>query len=198
MGRKNSLQSQQSLPAKKEKRDVLQCLAMPYDPGQVEKAARKELECRDSDEPFDTAKDSVIAKALTLREFDHGVLLAWGLKDEYQTFAVQLSRDYQEQYKCGTAGRKSLAELAVLNYCRTLEIQRRINNYLGNDSVSELGVKYLAVMSKELDRAQRQYMSAIQTLEMGMIPPMKVNVKAGVANIGNQQMIQENNDIKAK
>ena len=56
--------------------------------------------------------------------------------------------------------------MTSLNYVRVLEIQDRINSYLGKGSVDDIGIKFLSVMSKELDRAERHYISSLQLLRM--------------------------------
>ena len=191
MDDKKGLPSLPSLPAGSDRDSMLLGLAMPYDPDSVKGEVMKELEGKKAGDKISTDRKTDLVKAMNLREFHHGLLMAWGLKDEYQTFAVQLSRDYQAQYKCETAGRKSLAELSALNYCRILEIQRRINNVLENNTITDQGNKYIATMSKELDRAQRHYLTAMQALELGLQAPMNVSVRTQVANIATQQMVQE-------
>lgn len=178
------------LPDKVDKHDTLDFVLTTFDPISVKEKALLEMEGKKSGDSF-KSEDIYIVPAMTLKEFHHGLLMAWGLKDTYQSFAVQLSRDYQTQYKCETVGRKSLAELAALNYCRILEIQRRINNVLENDVVRDEGTRYIATMSKELDRAQRHYLTAMQALEIGLQPPINLSVRTQVANIANQQVVQE-------
>lgn len=192
MGKKNSLQSPQSLPAKVEnKYERLRHLHMPFEPMQVQDKALKELDDKKGETSFDAGGESSLAQAMTLKEFDNGLLMSLGLQSIYKTFAIQLSQDLQRDYKCETAGRKSLAEVAALNHVRILDLQRHINGFLIKDAYGDLTAKIIAVLSKELDRAQRQYMTAIQTLEMGVQPPLKVNVRTQVANVANQQAIME-------
>ena len=164
-------------------------LGMPHEPAQVRDLALKELEsCKDG--KFESRMDSPITRAMTLREFDNGVLMSMAVDDQYKTFAIQMSLDLQKQYKCDTVGTKSLAELTSLNYCRIIEIQRRINAYLQIGEITDRGVKYLGIISKELDRAQRHYLTSIQALEVGLQPPMNMTVRTQVANVANQQMVK--------
>ena len=99
--------------------------------------------------------DSAVYKALTLHEFDHGVLLIECFKSELKTFVVDLSKQIQREYDCTTASQKATAELAASSYARTLQAQMMITRYLNIGTYTDLGVQYLHFLSKELDRANR-------------------------------------------
>lgn len=132
-----------------------------------------------------------LTQALSLDEFKTGVLMASSLSHAKQPFSLQLSLDLQKQYKCDTVSKKALAELTALNYCRCLSLQGSIAGYLNGDSFTDMGVKYLGVLSKELDRAQRHFFTAIQSLELGIQPALNMTVRAQTANIANNQAIQQ-------
>lgn len=191
MDENKSLQDLQSLPAQVDKYEKLKGLSMPYEPFQVKKAALTEMEEKKDVALFNSAGDSPITRAMTLREFDNGLLMSLGLTDVYQTLATQLSLDLQKEYKCNTSGKKSLAEIASLNYCRVLETQRRMNSFLSKDSYGELTVKILSILSKEQDRAQRHYLTSMQSLEMGLQPAFNFSIKTNTANFASQQAIQQ-------
>jgi hypothetical protein len=128
---------------------------------------------------------------MSLKEFDTSVLMATGLTEHIRTFAQKLSLDYQAKYKCDDVTRKSLAELSAFNYCRILDTQKRINNYLEIGTFTDIGVKYIATLSKELDRAERHYLTSIQALELGLQQPLNVSIRTNTANVANQQAIQQ-------
>jgi hypothetical protein len=54
------------------------------------------------------------------------------------------------------------------------------------------GVQYLGVLSKDLDRAHNQYLTAVQTLKSYRQPALQVNIKTRTAVIGNNQLVQTN------
>lgn len=190
MSDKKGLPSLPSLPTEVDKYDRLKYISMPFDPINVKEKALVEMEGKKAGDTFQS-DNSLIVNAMTLNEFQHGYLMAIALDEKYRTFAVQLSRDYQRQYKCDTQGKRSLAELSVLNYCRVLEAQYRLDSYLGKDSYGDLTVKIIGVLSKELDRAQRHYLTSMQALEMGLQQPINVSIKTNTANIAGQQAIQQ-------
>lgn len=143
-----------------------------------------------------TSKDDPVSRAMTLFEFQNGALMVSSIPDQYRTFAVDMSRRLQEDYHCSLQSEKALAELATINFIRTIEVERRITNFIDMNSLTGNGVKYLAIMSKELDRANRHFLATIQTLNMLKQPPIKVNVKADTAILGQNQIIQENKNVK--
>ncbi len=139
-----------------------------------------------------TTKSSLY-KALTLFEFDKGILMASAIPERYRAFSIDFSRNLQKEYQCGTPSEKATAELVVINFVRTLEIQCKITAYLSRDGVTDIGVRYLAVLSKELDKANRHYLSSLQTLKMIKQPAIEVNIKTQTAIVGQNQIVQSNN-----
>lgn len=141
---------------------------------------------------------SKIYQALTLREFDQGILLIEAFREELKTFVIDLSKQIQQEYGCTTASQKATAELAASSYARTLQNQMMITRYLNRGEFTDIGVGYLNFLSKEIDRANRHYLTAIQTLISFRQPPMNITVKTNTANIAHQQVIQENINVKPK
>ncbi len=171
--------------------DGFRNLHLPNDPRLIKIAALDQMIGKKEGHKFTDDKNDAVLKAMALYEFDKGVLMSMGLTDTAQPFAIQLSQDYQKEYKCETVSRRSLAELAALNYCRILDIQRRISSYLGRGEFTDMGVKYLSMLSKDLDRAQRHYLTSMHALEMGLQQPLTVSIRTNTANIAGQQAIQQ-------
>lgn len=134
--------------------------------------------------------DTNFYKALTLLEFDKGVLLMNAVSKLYNVFALEFNKNLQTEYNCQTPSEKSLAETVALNFVMTLYIQSKITNYLEKGSVSDLGVGYINSLSKELDRAQRHYLASLNALRSLRMPPLEVNIKTQTAVVGNNQVVQ--------
>ena len=160
------------------------------------KLADKEL--RGVKDPRVFGPDTNAYKALTLLEFDKGLLMMSVIPERFRIFALEFSKNLQKEYQCKTQSEKSIAEMTSLNYVRVLEIQDRINSYLGKGSASDTGVKFLSVMSKELDRAERHYITSLQLLRMLKIPPLQMNIKTNMAVVGQNQVVQANTNDKPK
>jgi hypothetical protein len=166
------------------------------DPVQVIEKAKKEVAL--GNEQFTSSPDDVIFQALTLNEFDNGSLLCMATHQLYKTFGIDLMRKLQGEYGCLSASEKATAELASISFVRALDAQRRIKNYLDIGEFTAIGVQYMAVMGKELDRANRHYLTAIQTLRMLKQPPMQLNIRANTAVVGQNQIVQANTNNEPK
>lgn len=167
-----------------------------YNSEYIFKLAGKELEKVKKPKAFDPETNTY--KALTLLDFEKGFLLMSVIPERFRIFALEFSRNLQAEYKCKTQGEKSLAGVVSLNYVRILGIQDRINSYLEKGVLTDVGVKFLAIMSKELDKAQRHYISSLQLLRMLKIPPLQMSIKTNTAVVGQNQLVQANTNDKAK
>ncbi len=186
-----------SLTKKEIKRDLatvkkdLNNLTNRYDPNQIISNAEKLLGSIDYDK-YKPSNEDPLFKVMTLRELDDGGLLTLSVTENYKTFGIDLMRKFQTEYACSHASEKAMAELAAVSFIRILDIQRRITNYLDIGTFSGIGVQYVATLSKELDRANRHYLSAIQLLRTLHQLPMQVNIKTNTAVIGQNQIVQTN------
>lgn len=167
-------------------------------PSIVAKAAEKDLL---NPEPLDDntyPASSNIFKALTLLEFDNGILLSNSTPEAMKTFAVDFMHRLREQYGCTSPSDLASCELAALGYVRIIETQRQLKNAENEFAADKtrLILDYIQVLSKELDRAQRHYQAAIQALDYAKRPPVKmtVNVK-GSANIAQNQQVNNTDEV---
>ena len=171
-------------------RDSIKDSAAGYDAWYILRQADKEM--KDFKGPKEIATNTNYYKAMTLFEFDKGVLLLNSIPELHGVFALEFSKNLQAEYNCKTPSEKSMAEITSLNFVRILEIQRRISNILSNMK-TRYEVQYLAILSKELDRAERHYLTSLQALKMLRSPAFEVNIKTQTAVVGANQIIQANN-----
>lgn len=141
-----------------------------------------------------TSKDDPVFRAMTLSEFKNGALMITVIGEQYRTFGIDMLKKLQAEYNCAATSEQATVELIVISFIRVLELQRRINNYI-NDQMSKLDILFFAILSKELDRANRQYSAALQTLRMLKQPSLNVNIKTNTAIVGQNQIIQENQNV---
>jgi len=171
-------------------KEKLKCLSTQYDPSLIEEKAAKELITQGEE---GVKPESALFKAITLNEFNNGYLMCSAIPEQYRTFAIDFCRKLQKEYECKSVSEKATCELAVINFIRTLEIQNRMNLRFSNGISYDIELRYLAILSKELDRANRHYLTAIQTLRMMKQAPPVVNIKAQTAIVGQNQVVQANN-----
>jgi hypothetical protein len=131
-----------------------------------------------------------ISLAMSLYEFDNAGLLVTGVSEEYRTFVNDFSKKLQLENDCQKESEKSLAHITALNFVRIMQIQAKIRSYLSKDSVTDIGVGYLNVMSKELDRAERHYITSLNELRSMRMPKLSMSIKTNTAVVGSNQMVQ--------
>lgn len=164
------------------------------DPDFVLKEADKELSNKKEGQFALTPENSVF-RAMSVLEFDTGILMSTVIPEQYRSLAIDMMRQLQKEFDCHTASEKATAELAAVNYIRTLEVQNRITRYVALGTISENGVKFLAIMSNELDRANRHYLTTIQALKTMKQPHLELNIKTNTTVIGQNQVVQTNNNL---
>ncbi|MBA3724767.1 MAG: hypothetical protein H0W89_07865 [Candidatus Levybacteria bacterium] len=172
---------------------LLSQLGTDNDPEMVLNSLKKEFDNHELDDNVNVSPGSNLYKTFTLFEFDKGVLMSAVIPERYRTFCIDFNRNLQNEFQCETPSEKATAEVVAVNFIRTLEIQYRINVRLEHGEFGDLGIKYLAVLSKELDRANRHYLHSLQTLKMSKQPMLEVNIKTQTAVIGQNQVVQSNN-----
>jgi len=180
----------------KELRKLFSNLRTGFDSGYILKKAHEEVKELKGMKMFDPGTNYY--KAMTLFEFDRGILLASSIPDRFIVFALEFSKNLQSEYECKTQSEKSIAEITSLNFVRVLETQNRINSYLNRKSIEDIGIKYLTFLSKELDRAERHYLSSLQMLRLLKTSPLQMNIKTNTAVVGQNQIVQANTNDKSK
>lgn len=173
--------------------DLSRC-KISVDPEFVLKEADKELS-KKKGEQFALTSENSVFRAMSVLEFDTGILMSTVIPEQYRSLAIDMMRQLQKEFDCQTASEKATAELAAVNYIRTLEVQNRITRYVALGTISENGVKFLAIMSNELDRANRHYLTTIQALKTIKQPQLELNIKTNTTVIGQNQMVQTNNNL---
>lgn len=166
------------------------------DPRTILKETRVEIEdiIGNKKEGWQCTPESKFFKVLTLFEFDNNILLAESVLKMYRTFLMNFYRDLRSEYKCETPSEKAVAELVAMNFVRVLAAQFKSAYLLDEGRYTDLSVSYLAALSKESDRAQRQYLSSLQTLKMIKQPALEVNIRTQTAVVGQNQVVQTRNE----
>jgi hypothetical protein len=131
-------------------------------------------------------------------ETETHVLLMESVDRNYMLLAKDFSDQIIKDYSCTTSIEKALAEVITNAYIRILDNSRRLNNELNADQITQNRNIYFANLSKQLDRAHRQFDSAIFSLRQLKQPNVEVSVKATNAFLSQNQQINvnENNEKK--
>ena len=142
--------------------------------------------------------DHAMFQMTTLFELDNATLLAQGVSQQYKALVTDLTKKFQAEHECTTTAEKTIAHVAALNFIRVMEIQRHYNNELNASTYTSISLRRIEYLGKEYERVYRQYLSCIQSLRSLKQPPVNVIIKTTHANIGNQQLIQDNINVEPK
>jgi hypothetical protein len=171
---------------------IFESLDTGYNKSYILKEANKELEKQHHSEKFTVMPGSSYYKAMTMLEFNHGVLLSNSVPDLHSSFAIEFFQNLLKEFECKTPSEKSLAEVVTLNFIRILETQRKIKDNQASVK-TRYDIQYIAILSKELDRAERHYMTSLEALRTLHSPSFNVSIKTNTAVIGQNQAVQIKN-----
>ena len=151
-----------------------------------------------SDELYKEIGDTALV-LMRMRESDYHCNLMETFREQYRLLTKIMTEQTIEEYDCQTEIEKSLASVIVGAYVRYIDNSRRLNNELECENITRNRNVYIANLSKQVDRAQRQYLSAVATLMQIKAPSIEINIKSKTAFIAQHQQINsrtEINDIK--
>ena len=141
-------------------------------------------------------------------ENDTHVVLMESFNHEYRGLAKEFSTNLIKDYDCNTYAEKALAEIITNAYIRILDNSRRLNNDIGGPGlpINDIKTRYIAMISKQIDRASRQFITALTVLNQMKTPFIEVNIKAKTAfvsqnqqvNLTNNQDINQNENVEPK
>ena len=140
-------------------------------------------------------------------EVVHKVLLVCGLdthyplseivEKEYRPQIIEFSRQLIQDYGCETSGEKALAEVIVNAYARTLRYSRLLTAATFT-SVCRGDAGLYSALGKEIDRANRHFITALMTLKQFKAPSLEINVNTKTAFVAQNQQINATQNIRSK
>jgi len=103
--------------------------------------------------------------------------------------SIEFSNQLQKEYDCQTPSEFALVEIIANSYARILDYSRAFNNCQNIEFVSGEKNGYYTMLSKEVDKANRQFISALTTLKHIKSPGFDITVKAKTAFVAQNQQI---------
>ncbi len=140
-----------------------------------------------NDVKFNAEFKKKITEALVVVSLDTHYELAQTVSPRIQPLVIDFARQIITDYGCNTASEKALAEVIAGAYSRILEYSAVLNKLTLDDHVSFILTNHYSMISKELDRANRHFISALATLQQIKSPSIEVQVKAKTAFISQAQ-----------
>lgn len=118
-------------------------------------------------------------------------------KDDLSYFSVAADfvKQLKGEYQCSTPSEITLCHMVANAYVRSMRLSKLMWGYMEtSQAISALKNGYYSVISKELDRAERQYHTGLNTLRSLRRPNLQVNVKATNAFIAQNQQLNNNHE----
>jgi len=152
------------------------------------------LKSRKYDKKTEEKAVEVISKAVMMNGLDNHIPLAETVKERYRPFIIKVSRQLTKEYNCKTTSEKMLVEVIVGAYARIFEYSQLLHTCRKAEFLSNEKNGFYTMLSKELDRANRHYITALSTLKQIKQPALAVNVKAKAAFVAQNQQLNVNKD----
>lgn len=147
--------------------------------------------------PQDKDSQKLFGDAMMILGLDNHQALICATKENFRSLAIEFANNLFKEYDCKTPSEKSLSQVVVNSYIKLMESSMRFT--LSADSgeyITENRTKYLAMLGKEMDRANRQFISALSLLKQIKSPEIRVNVRANTAFIAQNQQLNNLENLK--
>lgn len=135
-------------------------------------------------------------KALLVLGLETHYPLADMVSQRYRGLAIEVARQLEKEYDCKASSERLLAQTTAGIYIKIIEYSRQLMACTQDISLSNEKNSYYSMISKELDRAHRQLITALTTLRQIKNPPIELNVKAKTAFVAQNQQINAVNNLE--
>ncbi|MDE2021992.1 MAG: hypothetical protein KGI71_03765 [Patescibacteria group bacterium] len=147
--------------------------------------------------------EKAISEVFYAYETEAHMALIASFSERFQGTAKELCTQFINDFSCKTNVEKALAETAALAFMRQLDASRRLNNCFDVDTyITPNKTAYQAMLSKERDRAHRQFLATVSMIKQLKTPAVEMNIRAKTAFVAQNQQINadkqhhEHNDPK--
>lgn len=134
-------------------------------------------------------------EALMMKSIETHVCAIETAGKEYRPLVTTMTKQFIAEYQAETPSEISLAQIAAIEYVRSMEFAKAINCVLRIEYLSQEKNGYYSLLGKELDRAERRMISAISTLKQLKTPTVNVKLNAKNAFIAENQQINADGTI---
>ncbi|MCB9798537.1 hypothetical protein H6758_02325 [Candidatus Nomurabacteria bacterium] len=141
-----------------------------------------------SDKEFD---DKFVKAAMTLGLETH-FPLAHATRSLTQPLAIEFANSLSKEFKVSNSAEKALVQIVANSYVRVMNLSSQLNDVLHLGHATNNLNGFYAAVSKDLDRAHRQFVSSLTLLRELKMPPIKVNVHTKAAFIAQNQQLNNN------
>ncbi|MDD2890862.1 MAG: hypothetical protein PHE49_09545 [bacterium] len=134
----------------------------------------------------------MIRQAVTDLGFENDLSIMESVEDRYRGMMINLRRELIKEYDCKSYGEKALVDMAVSAYARNFTFNKRLL-FLDKIKTADNEINgFITALGKEIDRANRHFITALEVLRQFKQPELKVNVKTNNAFISQNQQFNNN------
>ncbi len=130
-------------------------------------------------------------KAGMMVSLENHCALADSVMDDWKPFSIELANMLIKEFSFTTPSDKTLIHIIANSYIRVLSTSNKITSLLASNH-SSLSLNLLSVLSKELDRAERHYLTAFSLLKHSKDIPIEVYIKTNTAFVAKNQQLNNN------
>lgn len=142
------------------------------------------------------ALDEKVTEVMYGFEADTHIAMMESFSERFRGGAKEVCKQFIRDLDCKTDTEKIMAETAAMAFMRYLDASRRLNNCLEVDIyLSPVRTAYMAMLSKERDRAHRQYLSTVATIKQLKAPVIEMSIRAKTAFVSQNQQINAGNPL---
>jgi len=106
-----------------------------------------------------------------------------------RTLMIEVIDSLIVEHDCKTTTEKMLAETAGAAFCRMIEYSNRLTGLTRQEYLTPTKTGHYSMLSKEVDRCTRQYISALTTLKRLKQPALNITFKSNNAYVAQNQQI---------
>lgn len=158
----------------------------------LDKLAATSTEWRAEDKPSKALTDRLneeIGLAMPLIALDTHYELANSVMEDLRPFVIDFTNQLIAEHECKTPTEKALAESVAAAYARVLQSTNLITRSRRDTHCSEILTNFYKMVSQELDRANRHFITALTTLKQLKSPTLTVQVRANTAFVAQNQQV---------
>lgn len=129
-------------------------------------------------------------------EVDTQMAMMESFGERFRGSAKEVCKQFICDFDCKSNTEKIMAETAAIAFMRYLDASRRFNNCLeASTDLSAAKTAFLAMLSKERDRAHRQYLSTVLTLKQMKSPTLEMNIRTKNTFIAQNQQVNTSGSL---
>jgi len=136
--------------------------------------------------------------ALVIMSLDNHIVLGSSVTEKYKLLIVEVVNNLIKEYNCNTTDEKILAEIMANAYIRMIHFSKKMTRASDIEHATKENNTLISIMSKEIDRAQRQFTNTLITLKQLKSPNLKINVTAKNAFVAQNQQVNIGDKEKDK